>query len=553
MKRRGMKKGMVLMMAGMMAAMSMAGCGSSGQTETTAQTTAAEGTASTTNQGSDTVTEPVTLTYPLADGGEITYGMVLGSWKTRHDSFTEVPFGIALEEKTGMKMNMVHVENNDAMNLLIASGDLPDIICFNFATKYTGGEQKAISDGVIYPMSEEFVKENAPDYWEVINSNPEILKQVKTPEGDIWGFAFILGDEILKSSFGVIIRDDWCEQLGMELPETAEEFYTMLKGFKEQLGVEIPLSVDVSTLNSMMENGSITSPFGLVTRDVYVKDGKVEIGYAQPEYKAVLEWLNKLYAEGLLDPNFSTVDSKTVAANMLTGVAGASAGTCGSKMGSWLSSNKDVPDYSLAGIKSLTANRGETPMYGSYSSEVVGTAQVITTSCDDPAAAAKFFNYGYTEEGHMLYNFGIEGVSYEMVDNKPVFTDTIMNNPDGLSVSQALSEYEMAYTNGPFVQDRDYLLQYYATDAQKEALTRWSDTDAAAYKLPKITISLDVSNEYSALVSELQTYRDEMTIKFIRGEESIDKFDAYMSTLESMGINRLQEIYQSAYDEYQSR
>ena len=147
---------------------------------------------------------------------------------------------------------------------------------------------------------------------------------------------------------------------------------------------------------------------------------------------------------------------------MLTGKAGASAGACGSVLGSWLTTNKGMEGFSLAGIKNLVAKKGETPLYGHYNTDVVGSVAVITPDpCEDPEKVAQFLNYGYTKEGHMLYNFGIEGESYEMVDGKPIYTDYVLNNPDGLTANQALSEYQLAVGNGPFVQDKDYLLQYY--------------------------------------------------------------------------------------------
>lgn len=192
-------------------------------------------------------------------------------------------------------------------------------------------------------------------------------------------------------------------------------------------------------------------------------------------------------------------------------------------------------------------------MYGHYNTDVVGGVTVITTSCKEPEKVAQFINYGYTDEGHMLYNFGIEGVSYEMKEGAPVYTDLVLNNPDGLTRQQALSEYQLAYGNGPFVQDKDYLLQYYAEDAQKEALETWSDHTAKDYKLPRITVNADDSGEYSSLISELETYRDEMIIKFIRGEAPMDQFDNYLNTLNSMGVERVQEIVQNAVNEYNSR
>lgn len=535
------KKGLSLLTAGAVAASLLIGCGKKEEPAKPAgQTTAEEASGE--------------ITYPVEGAGAFTYGMTLATaWSDRYDSFDKLPLGQELEKKTGFDMDMVHVENKQAMNLLLASGELPDAIGYNFQLNYTGGEAKAIQDGLIYPMSEDFLQKNAPDYWRTISSDPDILKQVKTPEGDIYGFAFILGDELLKGGYGLIVRDDWCKELGMEIPETADEYYAMLKAFKEKKGVEIPLCVNTDFLKEMLNRGAITSPFGLVAMDTYVDQGTVKIGYAQPEFKGVLEWLNKLYAEGLLDPNFATVDKETITANMLTGKSGASAGACGSILGTWLTTNKDVGNYSLAGAKNLVANRGETPMYGHYNTDVVGGVTVITTSCKDPEKVARFINYGYTDEGHMLYNFGIEGVSYEMKDGAPVFTDLILNNPDGLTRQQALSEYELAYGNGPFVQDKEYLLQYYAEDAQKKALETWGEHTAKEYKLPRITVNAGNSGEYSSLTSELETYRDEMIIKFIRGEESLDNFNSYLATLNSMGVERVTEIVQNAVTEYYSR
>lgn len=549
------KKMAAVFTAAAMTAATMAGCGAPQSADTSNAPTGLEqaqspGAANQSGEGNS----PGTVTYPADGSVTLTYGMTTATaWNDRYEKFTDLPLGKELIKQTGYNLDMVHVEDKTAMNLLIASGELPDIIGFNWQSNYNGGEEKAIKDGVIFGMSEEFVKENAPDYWKVLESNPELLKQVKTPSGDIFGFAFILGDDLLKGGYGMIVRDDWCKELGIELPETPEEFTGMLKAFKEQKGAEVPLSAAFSQLGDLMDRGIITSPFNLVTRDVYVDNGQVKIGYAQQEYKEVLAWLNQLYADGLLDPNFSTIDDQTVTANILTGKSGASSGACGSKLGTWLTTNKDMAGYSLAGTKNLVANRGDRAMYGHYNTDVVGGTTVITTMCRDREAAARFLNYGYTEEGHMLYNFGIEGQSYEMVDGKPAYTDLVLNNPDGLTVQKALSEYQLAYGNGPFVQDKDYLLQYYSLDAQKKALETWTDNDAKKYKLPRITISTDSISEYSSILSDIKTYRDEMTIKFIKGTEPLDNYETYMQTLKTMGIDRLQEIIQAAVDEYNSR
>ncbi len=497
---------------------------------------------------------PAEISYPLINSGKLTFGMVMSSaWSDRFNNFMDLPLGKALSEQTGIEIEMVHVENNTAMNLLIASGNLPDIILFNFQSQYTGGEAKAIDDGVIYPLTGDFLAENAPEYWKVLNSDEDYMRGSTTPEKEVYGFTFILGDEELKTGYGLTVRDDWCKELGIELPETPEEFYNMLAAFRDRKGVAAPLSVCSDDIESLLDRGIITSAFDLVTRDIYMEDKQVQIGYAQEEYKDVLVYLNKLYSGGLLDANFSTLDSATVTSNILSGQSGAASGALNGGLGTWLQTNKEVENYSLAGIHNLVKNRGDKALYGHYNTDVVGGTAVITSTSRNKELAAKLLNFGYTEAGHMLYNFGVEGESYELVNGYPTYTDYIMNNPGGLSKQQAMSEYILAFGNGPFVQDKRYLEQYADLPEQKQAMEIWMDNDAALYKLPRISINADSISEYSSILSDIKTYLDEMTIKFIRGTESLDNYDGYLARLDEMGIERIREIVQDAVDEYYSR
>ncbi len=522
------------------------------------QNTASEGAKSNAEEPnaeaeSQTPEETTGIVYPLEGAGTLTWGMQRNAnWSERHDSWADTHFVQELQKNTGITITMEHVDNADGMKLLLAGGKYPDLITFNLNVYYSGKEPKAIADNIVYGMEPEFLQENAPDYWAYLEENPSIKKAITTPEGLITCFAMVRGDEILKSSYTMFIRDDWCEQLELPIPETADEYYETLKAFKEELNVEIPLCVTANALINLLDYGILTSPFGIASRGAYVEDGKVKLGYAQEGYKDVLAWLNKLYEEKLLDPNFTTIEQNIVDSNILTGVSGVSSGSIGSKMGVLLKTNAEQ-DFSLAAVPSLVANKGDTAMFAHYDNGLPGTNTYITTDCKDPAAAAHFLNYGYTQEGHMLYNFGTEGLSYEMVDGIPTYTDLIMKNEEGLSVSQAMSEYELAWWGGPFVQDRNYILQYYEWEAQREALDTITKTDVAKYKLPNTLISEENQDEYANISSEINTYRAEMELKFIRGEESLDNFDQYLENLKNMNIDRLIEIEQEALDEFNSR
>ena len=153
----------------------------------------------------------------------------------------------------------------------------------------------------------------------------------------------------------------------------------------------------------------------------------------------------------------------------------------------------------------------------------------------------------------MLFNFGVEGESYTMEGDYPTYTDQILNNPDGWSPAQSLSAYIRGNYNGPFVQDVRYLEQYYTLESQKQTPIVWGKTNASKHKLPPITPTADESKEFASIMNEINTYRDEMTLKFIFGTESLDNFDEYVKTIEEMGLPRALEIQNAALERYNNR
>ena len=146
--------------------------------------------------------------------------------------------------------------------------------------------------------------------------------------------------------------------------------------------------------------------------------------------------------------------------------------------------------------------------------------------------------------------YGIEGISYEVIDDYPYFTDYVKNNPDGLPFAQALSQYDYSPANGPFLANGDYSIQTYS-DAQKNALKVWSDNDCGDhYVATVIGPAPEYADEYSFIKSEVDTYVSENFALFITGERSLDEFDAYLDTLKSMNVDRMVEIYQAAFDAF---
>lgn len=559
MKQKNMKRWLGLLLAGVMVVGTLAGCGSNADTKTESKTESSAASQSKTESSaasSEASQEAEGVTYPIEGDVTLTLAIIEEAQVTSNGAknLFETPFGKAWQEQTGVTIEVIQMADGDAMNLMFAGGDLPDLIWYQFSG-YTGGAAKAIKDKIIEPLND--YTEYLPDMMAALESNPDFLKATTTDAGDIIGGPFVRSEEMLKTSAGMMIRQDWLDELGMDVPQTPDEVYEALKAFKEEMGAEAPLSLTGSwwLKGIALGHGLITSPFGLVKCNYYQVDGTVHYGFYESEYKDVLAWLNKLYEEGLLDPNFQTLDGATMNSNIMNGVSGMTVGSTGGNLGTYLNTMAESdPEYNLTGMAPLVANEGEVAMSTHYDNAVTGYYLTMSPTCENKEAAAKFINYGYTEAGQMLMNFGIEGESYNMVDGYPTYTDVILNNPDGLTVQQAMAQYQRAWQSGPFLQVDEYVQQYYQLDQQKEALKAWCTSDAINYQLPAVVIAEESASEFSKLTADINVYIEEMMIKYITGQESLDTFESeYLPTLQSMGVEKVIDMYQKALDNYNAR
>lgn len=463
--------------------------------------------------------------------------------------WSETPFVKAWEAQTGVKLDIV---NPSDFSVYFASGNYADIIYYNWS-KYPGGASKAIEDGIIIPL-EDKLAEYAPDYLAMLQSSKSWLNQCTTPDKHIYAFNFIRGDRRLLTSNGLFLRTDWLKELNLEMPETPEELYNVLVAFRDQKGATTPMTTKGWWMEHAFDNGMFSSAFGLPKGSYYQLDGKVHYGYSEETFKGLLEFFHKLYDEKLIDRNYLTADDTMYKSNMLNGVSGATLYS-GGGMAALITTAHAAGNeaFDLGGMPYMVANRGEKAMGGQISSDIPGGAAAISTSCKDVEAAMKFLNWGYTEAGAALMNFGVEGESYNLVDGEAVYTDWITNNPDGKTMQQALGQYTLAWSDGPFCQDINYLLQYWAMPQQQQALIAFTDNKAEETVLPTLSVPSELVDEYSAIFSEVNTYVREQTVAFISGERSLDEFDAYLQTLKDLKVERMIEIYQLALDEFNAR
>jgi len=494
-------------------------------------------------------------------------GVKLTYWVKLHENLTgmannyaETRWYDAVHEATGIEIEFIHpAAGQDAQEftLLVAGGEYPDIIEHNW-TAYNGGASAAIEDGVIISLNEAIEGGKAPNLKAILDAEPSIEKAVKTAEGDYYVFPFLRGttfeDNNCLFTSGFFMRGDILAELNLEIPETVDEWYNVLTAVKAAYPDMVPFATRTEWMNQIFYTGHDSF------WDYYVEDGVVKHGAVEDERFAGLQTMAKWYNEGLIDPDYLThTKAGDLRSMMAAGNCFAIYDACGG------GASNIIPPLMDAGIidseadivttMPVTSVKGQnakfSKMNGLY--DASGSSAAITTQCTNVDAALYLLDWMYSEEGHMINCFGIEGESYNMVDGFPQYTDVVLKNPEGLSVAQALSNYARGHQNGPVVQDTRVNDQYYSYSAQVAGMKLWTKTDFGKYMYPAgAAVASENAEDFATISNNIKTYMQECEAKWITGKEPLtaEAWDAYKAQMEEYGIGRAIEYKQAAYDAF---
>lgn len=497
------------------------------------------------------ITYPDDGVYPLQCEDTLTVWAPLNAALTTvTTNFGNLPLAEELEKRTGVKVTYEHPASgmeSEQFNLLLTSDDMPDIVVADWQSY---GPQRAIDDGNILALTDAIDKW-APNYKKLLSEMPDVDRSLKASSGDYYVFGFIRGDDALCTYAGPIVRADWLEELGLEIPETIDEWETMLTAFKEKKGATAPLSFSSSDgiLSNGLFSGAYDTPDGFYLDD----KGKVHYGAAENGFKETLALLNSWYEKGLIDKNLPSVDSKILTNNVTNHKTGATFGLVGGGVGTWITTMRGVGDttFDLAAAPYPVLKKGDVPMYSHRDNPYTNLrAYAISTNCKNIELATRWLDYGYSEEGNMLYNYGVEGLTYEMVDGKVQLTDFVTKNPDGLAMSTVLQEYAMSTYSGPTVQNKDVIDATRTIPRQNEAVEVWAKTNVKKHKLPALSFTEEETNSMGTKLVDVITYKNEMMYAFIMGTEDLENYDSFVAEMKRLGLDDLINIYQDAYDRY---
>ena len=538
----------------------MAGCGSSNVSNQESSENTEPGT-----EVSTEVTEPIIeeITYPLDTDATISLWSNAFPLNSDYSEPSQSPFHSGLAKNTGVDIDWrfpVDTNVTTAYNTLMADSELPDII---FKGTWTMNEVETLMDeGVIWDLTE-YIPIYAPDYWAAINQPQyqDVLHAITTTDGKQFCIASWVEGDFNICYQGPMVRLDWLEECGLDMPVTLEDWEEMLTVFKEKYGARYAFAKTYfSTTSSTATLGlnSGTGAYSSFAANWFLDDnGKVQFAQTQPEWKEYITIMNRWWENDLIDKDSVTMNAADVRTKAANNLVSASHGAFSQLTNFVKDAEKTGAVWSgvenprvAEGVPTCAINMAYdewTSQYGAVITNNVKTEEDLIT-------VLKFLNYGFTEEGIKYYAYGTEGVSYTLnSEGEAEYTELLLNDPQGLT--GAAKKYTGTMTR-PISIQQTHAAKLKNSEVAVEAGYMWIENTVAAQHCVPASMSyteeenLAYTNAYSAI----KTYVSEMSLKFLTGEIDIEtEYDNFVATLKEMGLDKCQEIQQAAYDRYISK
>ncbi len=469
--------------------------------------------------------KPVTLTY---------HEMSATAWKD------DTAVAQKLKEMTNVQLEGTISHNQtdmkQAYNLMIVSGELSDLVFYTVRDDILTHAE----EGAFIPLND-LIKEHAPNIQRYIDENKELKQAITAIDGNIYYIPQIR-DGV--TAAGYFIREDWLDNLGLEVPTTVDDFYDVLKAFKEQdankngnPNDEIPFFAR----NKWVVQTRLAYLFD-AHHDFYVDGDAVKFGPMETEFKTAMSELRKWYAEGLIDVEIFTRGGKSRDLMLNDNIGGVTHDWFGSTAGYNDSLGDVIDGFSFKAMLPPATSSGKVLEVTSRSTGY-GAGTAISSMCEDPVIAIKFLDFCFSQEGRSLLNFGIEGEDYDLVNGKEILREHILTNENGALVAlrERGAQLEMS-----FHQDFEYEKQWINPIAL-EGMEMYIEADCVLPTFPTLNYTLEEKAKISEVKGTIDTYINEKIQEWILGVSDVDdEFDKFVVQLKRFGVEELLQIQNDA-------
>lgn len=456
------------------------------------------------------------------------------------------------EKMTNIKITWENVPSDakeERISVALASNQLPDML---YGLQIKGVDvAKYGAYGTFLPL-EGLVEQYGYHFQQVMKEYPEVRKGITMPDGHIYALPHLKTGPLMKNNMH-FINPEWLKRVNLEMPTSLAEYTEVLRAFRDQdangngdPNDEIPLAFRTSHLAQLMQ-----TYFGLGTRGVkhqYVdvdSAGKIRFIPTSKEYKDMLTYLNMLYEEKLLDNEVFTMSaSRDMVAKLTQDIVGSHAdysSNAGPKMQEIFRVIPLMDNY--YGEKTWTRTEPTVANIGCF---------LLSSKTKYAPELLKWIDYFYSEEGQILYNLGIEGVTYEKTPQGDYqYTELLTNNPDGLTITQVRTKY-MGFQAAAGIQSDTYYKSGETHWTSQEGLPSYIDY-VQEIIWPEFPMNPEEVEEFGALLADTKAYADENFAAFVAGKRSLDDWDSYVAEFEKLNIARLLEMYSQISERYESQ
>ncbi|WP_340012121.1 extracellular solute-binding protein [Paenibacillus sp. FSL H7-0690] len=517
------KRWLLLLLVAMMITTVVAGCSGN---ESAGSNSKSEGSS---NTGEEKSESPLDLT------------LMLPIFKTNYPKDGS-PVAAELEKQTNTKIHFEWVPNAsyaDKFNITLASGKLPTII-------YVGDVKassfvNAAKSGAFWEVGP-YLK----DYPNLSQANPVILKN-SAIDGKNYG---IYRGRVLGRN-GMVFRKDWLEKVGLQTPQTVDDFYNMLKAFKEKdpdgNGKEDTYGMVLVKWSGQWASGFDTIKLWFGTPNKWgVQDGKLVPEHEYPEYLEALKFMKKLYDEKLINSDFAVMDSAKWTDPIVNNKAGVivdvvdTGARVDDKIHAALEKEgKDEPDKHYVDVSGgVTGTDGKLhTLPTSGFSGMLAIPKSSVKSEEELKRVLAFLDQINNPELQTMLGFGLEGTHYTMVDG---FIER--------SKDTVLVESE--------VEGLNQILAYIPEDKSKtvaQTPLRLKQTEVQKANEASIVVNpaeAFISTVYSQKGAQLDNVINDARIKYIVGQideaELKSAFDVWRKTGGDDLVKEMNELYAKA-------
>jgi ABC-type sugar transport system, periplasmic component len=513
-------------------------------------------------------------TLPIAK--EKTKLTILMPAETIVEDYETNDFTKYIEEMTNVDLEFellpsVVDEARNKLALMINSGQkLPDIINMGLP----------IDTVYAYAQTGAFLPLN--DYLDTIAVNvpardaeyPEfnIIKNATAPDGNIYSVPMIVKELHNETKYKMWINQVWLDNLGMEVPTTTEELYTVLKAFKEKdpngngiVGDEYPMiggtgwSQDptVALMNAFVYDGGGTDGDG--DRLLVAEDGTLYPAYATDEWREGLDYIRKLVDENLLAPISFTQDDAQMRAmvnnegDCIVGVFAYSSLTLMA-----VATNPFYKDYTA--LPPVAGPSGVRQV--SYQPTIPEQRWFVTADCADPELAFRVGDFLFNEESYLFARYGKEGEYWRGPEEGEVAQYAALGfDPTIYQITNIWSIAENSHwkRNAP-VFGYTGIQGQIAADPTENRVPEAVMGLHANY-LPKegtyaynLIFTAEETQQIAEIRATLRTYVNESESRFITRDMDLDKdWDAYKEELKRIGIDEFVAVCTQAYNRMQGK